>query len=113
MRVIVAGSREITDYDIVRKAIEDSGFKPSLIVSGGARGVDRLGERYAAEHGIPVKKFPADWEKFGKAAGHIRNKQMAEHGDALVAVWLNESRGTKNMIMNATNCGLQLYVVTL
>ena len=59
---------------------------------------DTLGKRYAEEHDIPVMSFPADWNKYKKAAGYIRNQEMAQHADALVAFWDGQSRGTKNMI---------------
>lgn len=78
MRTIVAGSRDITDYAEVSQAIRASGLGITLVVSGGAPGVDRLGERWAFEHEIPIERFPADWNAYGRAAGAIRNEQMAE-----------------------------------
>jgi hypothetical protein len=76
-------------------------------------GVDRLGEAWAYLHNVPVKAFPAEWDKHGKAAGFIRNKQMAqyaaeEQGSGLVVLWDGESRGTSNMIKEAEK--LDLYV---
>jgi predicted Rossmann fold nucleotide-binding protein DprA/Smf involved in DNA uptake len=67
MKVIVAGSRDITDYVWVLRAISEAKFKITEIVSGGAKGVDSLGEMYAKENGIPLKVFPADWKTYGKA----------------------------------------------
>lgn len=110
LKVIVAGGRDINDYSVVEDAIRESNFPICEIVSGGARGVDHLGELYAAEHNIPVTVFPADWDKYKRAAGPIRNRQMAEYGDALVAIWDGESRGTKNMIEEATKRNLLVYV---
>lgn len=115
MRLIIAGSRgfhELRELQAaVRWARKDWSW-PEIdeVVSGGAAGVDRLGELYAEEEGIPVKLFPADWGKHGKAAGPIRNREMAEYADALVAVWDGSSRGTKNMIDEATKRGLKVYV---
>lgn len=110
MKTIVAGSRDITGFNIVEQAIRDSGFEITELVSGGARGVDRLGEKYAKEHNIPIKQFIPDWDKFGKSAGHKRNSQMADYADALVAIWDGVSKGTAGMIADATQKGLKVYV---
>lgn len=72
--------------------------------------MDKDGEYYAKCNKIPVKQFPADWDQFGKAAGHIRNKQMAEYADALVAVWDGKSPGTKNMITTMQSLNKPVYI---
>ena len=92
------------------QAVKESGFEISQVVSGMARGVDTLALQWASKHCMPVAKFPADWNKYGRGAGHIRNRQMADNADALVAVWDGKSRGTKNMIDTAKAKGLQVYV---
>jgi len=79
-------------------------------VSGTARGADQLGERYAKERGYFIQRFPADWNAYGKAAGYIRNRKMAEYADALIAFWDGKSRGTLNMISLAKECGLQIRI---
>lgn len=112
MRVIIAGSRDISDYSLVTRAVEQSGFYLSAIVSGEARGVDSLGERFAQENGLPLLQFRADWETHGRAAGPLRNRQMAEYADALVAI-TNGSSGTENMIAEAKKRHLACYVVRL
>ena len=76
MITIVAGSRSITNYEIVKEAIEKSGFDIISIVSGGARGVDSLGERYARENGIELKQFPANEDDFSELGIH-RSTSMA------------------------------------
>lgn len=111
--MIVAGSRSINKQSIVNSAInraffswmeenhENEKWKKWLgpeIVSGGAVGVDWLGEQYARTHGLPLKIFPADWETHGKKAGILRNIEMGNYADALIAVWDGKSRGTKHMI---------------
>lgn len=98
--VIIAGTRTFANYQLLCEKCDlfFSSKKPTAIICGEARGADSLGKYYAKEHGIPVESFPADWEKHGKKAGYIRNKEMAEHADALIAFWDGESRGTKNMI---------------
>lgn len=115
MKTIIAGSRDLDCYNVVSEAVDESQFSVTEVVSGTARGVDKLGERWAADHGVPVKRFPADWEGLGKAAGPIRNQQMAAYGDALVAVVLvdedgNGTRGTEHMIRSASALGLHVYV---
>lgn len=101
MRVIIAGSRSIHDYAEIAIAVEESGFDVTKVVSGRAMGVDMLGESWADENDVPIKKFPvsnADWKKWGSSAGKRRNSEMAEYGDALVAVHDGISTGTQNMI---------------
>jgi hypothetical protein len=110
MRTIVAGSRSISNYEIVKAAIEGSGFNITTLISGTARGVDQLGERWAIENGISVEKHPADWNKWGSYAGPKRNKEMAEVAEACIIVWDKESKGTKNMMINALNNNLKLFV---
>lgn len=112
MRTIIAGSRAITDFAIVKKAIESSGFSNeiSVVVSGGAIGVDRLGERWAKENGIPVTLYPADWKKEGKKAGYLRNITMSKNADACICIWDGNSKGTEHMMNQATLRGLDLYV---
>ena len=110
MRVIIAGSRSIDDPIDIRQAVRQSGFIVSEVVSGGARGADRLGEYWAEENGVPCQRFPADWETFGKPAGIIRNVAMAKYADALIAIWDGRSNGTKHMIDTATGHGLQVFV---
>lgn len=98
MKVIVAGTRTFEDYDFLKKVLSEPEYNITELVSGRSKGADQLGERYAKENNIPLKLFPADWENLGRKAGPIRNEQMAEYGDMLIAFWDGESRGTKNMI---------------
>lgn len=108
MKTIIAGSRTITDYDIVKKAVQESGFKITEVVSGTAKGVDSLGEQWALENGVPVKRFPADWNKHGNSAGPIRNEQMGDYSEALIAVH-NGSKGTAHMLEYAIKKGLHVF----
>jgi hypothetical protein len=100
MKIIIAGSRTITDYSVVIKAIENSQFKDKIteVVCGCAIGVDRLGQQWAISKNITVKEMPADWNKYGKAAGPIRNLQMAEYADGAIIIWNGKSPGAKDMI---------------
>jgi hypothetical protein len=120
VKTIIAGSRDIYDYNLVEQAVQDalhhwrehqgSGFEITEVVSGCARGVDTLGERWAREHHVPVKRFPANWNLYGKSAGSRRNGEMARYADALVAISLDDSPGTRNMIQQAQVQGLKVYV---
>lgn len=112
MRTIIAGSRTIRDYALVKKSIEESGFKITEVVSGLALGVDTLGIAWAKENKIPVKKFHAYWDRNGKSAGIIRNNEMACYADALIAVYDGKSRGTAHMIKAANEKGLKVFVAT-
>jgi hypothetical protein len=108
MKTIIAGGR---DYRFNQEDWEMlEGLVITEVVCGGARGADECGRQWAISKGIPVKMFPADWNTNGKAAGCIRNRQMAEYGERLVAFWDGVSRGTKNMIATAEKLGLEVIV---
>ncbi len=111
VKTIIAGSRGVDRYQEVSIAVAASGFEITEVVSGGARGVDKLGECWAEQHKIPIKQFLPDWNANGKAAGHIRNRQMGDYADALIAIWDGESRGTKGMIDYAKAKGLKVFVL--
>ena len=99
MKYIIAGGRDFNNYDVLTKILNIFiNPKKDIIFSGGARGADELGARYAAENSIPLQIFPAYWDKYGKSAGFIRNAEMGEYGDALIAFWDGKSHGTKHMI---------------
>lgn len=112
-RVIIAGSRSFDDYDLLCRKCDRffSARKPTAILCGEARGADLLGKRYAAEHGIPVRSYPADWNTHGRKAGYLRNLDMAENADALIACWDGQSRGTSNMIHLAYERGLSIRII--
>ena len=106
-RVVISGSRNYNNYDEARGYIDfcisEIRKKFTLIfVSGGCRGADKLGERYAAEKGFQFQEYPADWEKYGKSAGPKRNIQMAEVGDYFICFPARDSMGTKLMIEYVT-----------
>lgn len=98
MKVIIAGSRGVTDYDLIKLAVNGCPYDITEVVSGTARGADKLGELWAHENNIPIKQFKPEWDKFGKFAGYYRNKQMGNYADALIAIWDGQSKGTKQMI---------------
>ncbi len=127
VRIIIAGGRDFDDYEVLKKSVHDviydlvydgrcSDYKCE-VVSGTARGADSLGEKFAVEKKFEVKRFPADWDTYGKRAGYIRNEQMAKYAvsdgcyGVLVAFWDGQSRGTKHMIDLANKHGLEVHVI--
>ncbi len=109
MRTIIAGSRDGVDLIDINEAMKACGWIPSVVISGTARGSDQLGEHWAIGNSIPVELYPANWT-LGKKAGYLRNEQMADKAQALVAIWDGKSRGTKHMIDIANRKGLRVYV---
>lgn len=98
MKVIIAGSRDFNDFELVEKTIEELGLEIDEVVYGGAAGADHLGLLWARKHRVKVKTFLAEWSVYGKAAGPIRNARMADYGDYLLAFWDGKSPGTRSMI---------------
>jgi hypothetical protein len=113
MKIIIAGSRNFNDYNLLKSSCDNllTQFTNIEIVSGTARGADKLGERYARERGYDIKQFPANWDKFGKSAGYIRNDEMAQYSDMLIAFWDGTSKGTKHMIDLANKRGIKVEIV--
>jgi len=110
MKVIIAGSRDITYYSLAERAVaafrEQALFDITEVVCGEApRGVDQLGKTWARRNNIPVASFPADWNTHGKKAGVLRNIEMGNYADGLIAV-TNGSRGTEHIIRIARSKGL-------
>lgn len=97
MKYIIAGGRDFNNYNLVC-AVCNNLTGLTEIVCGDARGADALGAKYGEEHGIPIKHFPAKWNEYGKAAGFIRNAEMAEYADCAICFWDGKSKGTKHMI---------------
>ena len=114
MKVIIAGSRNFKDFQKLKKECDQffQDQKNIEIVSGcHYKGADKLGIQYVIEKGFNLIKFPAEWNKLGKAAGPKRNKEMAMFADALIAFWDVRSRGTQNMMQLAKQKGLMVKVV--
>lgn len=116
IKLIVAGSRTFADYSLLEQKL-DFYLQAYLlsgdveIVSGKARGADTLGERYARERSLSLKQFPADWERFGRAAGYRRNEMMVRYATHCICFWDGISKGTAHAISLAKRQGLVLRVV--
>ena len=112
MNISIIGSRSFNDYALLKETIdkEFENKEISLIVSGGAKGADSLGEKYAINNGIAVKIFLPDWKKYGRGAGFVRNKTIVENSDVVVAFWNGVSKGTKNSIDVAKKLNKKLII---
>ena len=115
MKLLVCGGRDYNDYGRVERAIKViqdnySAFVTGII-SGNARGADRLGEEYAAKNDLELEVYPAQWNKYGKRAGWLRNIQMAEEGKPNVILAMPGGRGTDMMIKIGVDKKIETVVV--
>ena len=114
-RIVVAGCRDYDNYEEAKQYIDQCisrirNTNKIIILSGCAKGADSIGERYALENGFEIERYPAEWKSYGKKAGPIRNKKMAEACDIVICFWDGQSRGTKSMISCAEKLGKTVYV---
>jgi len=117
VKVIIAGSRGITRYSLVEKAVVASKFTITQVVSGGARGVDRLGIKWAKRNDVDFTVMRAAWMTLDGErnwnAGFERNERMADYADALIAVWDGVSGGTKHMMQCMGKRAKPIYYIDL
>ena len=132
LRIIIAGGRDFDDYpllrkeslrivkEVVMKTTGNSVIQKDLvtIVSGAAKGADTLGEQFSREFNLALRQFQANWDRYGRRAGYMRNTDMAKfvaesnvHG-VLIAFWDGQSKGTKHMIDTARKMRIETYVVS-
>jgi SLOG family YspA-like protein len=111
MKLIIAGSRTFTDYQLPCQTLAPERLRITQVITGGARGTDQLGYRWAWKHALPHQLFRADWERFGKSAGVRRNYQMAQAGDVLVCFWDGVSKGSAHMVQCMRQLGKPVVVV--
>lgn len=115
-KVIIAGGRDFNDYELLKEKCDyylgfiDPGSE-IVIVSGGARGADYLGERYAKEKGYKIELHKANWDKYGKRAGFIRNSEMVAIASAAICFWDGESKGTNHTINLCKGKGIPCKVI--
>jgi len=114
MILLIAGSRDFTDYEwlseVVTQVLSET-IDEVTVLSGTARGADQLGERFAEERGLEIIRCPAEWERYGKSAGYKRNLVMAKVATHAIIFWDGESRGTRHMINLCTDTGVKLRVI--
>ena len=108
MKVAIVGSRTFNDYTLLNSILDKIDI--NLIISGGARGADKLAERYALEKKIETKILYPEWNKFGKGAGIIRNKEIVQEANHVIAFWDGESKGTLSSINFAKEFGKNLTI---
>ncbi len=109
MKTIIAGSRLITSYDLVKIVIQDSEFTITKVISGCACGVDKLGEQWAKENGNEIDQYPALWDQYGKSAGYHRNEVMASNAEALILIWDGKSKGSAHMLKQGYKYKIKVY----
>lgn len=130
-KIIIAGGRDFNDYPLLEKEVKRfivemaqgkklnrfrdlvviSGKQKTIDANGNEYGADFLGEKFAKKNWIRIEDYPADWDKYGKAAGPIRNEEMAKNATHCIVFWDGKSRGTKNMIENAQKYKLVLKII--
>ena len=102
IKIVIAGTRCFDKYDEAENFIQEClcKYKPfdSIIMSGGCSGADRIGEIFAKKNGFEIERYPAEWHRFGRAAGPKRNQTMAEKCDAVICFWDGKSKGSASMI---------------
>ena len=105
MKILIAGGRDFDDEELMASTL---GGVPrdTIIISGTARGADQMGERWAEARGMTVERYPADWDKHGKAAGHIRNQQMLDEGKPDLVVVFPGGKGSQSMVLKARKAGV-------
>jgi hypothetical protein len=111
IKIGVVGSRSFNDYKLVKDTLDPYKGKVWLIVSGGARGADSLGEKWANENWVKTLIHRPDWDKHGKAAGFIRNKQIVDDSDLIIAFWDSLSKGTEHTIRIAREAGKVVKII--
>lgn len=110
MKLIIAGSRTVqASPNEIYALCKHYNLNPTEIVSGTARGMDQCGEAFAKEVKLPVARFPADWDQYGKVAGFKRNSQMAIYADALLLIWDGKSNGSAHMKRAMEGLGKPVY----
>ena len=107
----VVGSRGFNDYKLLKDTLDKYKDKTFVMVSGGAKGADQLGEKWAKENNIKTLIFRPDWDKFGKIAGFLRNKDIVDNSDVIVAFWDGLTKGTENTINLTKTAGKELEIV--
>jgi hypothetical protein len=131
MKVIICGARDIEDYDLIEKAVEESGFKITEVISGGAKGADSLGEQWAKKNKVKINLKKAEWdnlelpggeirerynqwkkcnERYVWNAGFLRNTDMVKEADACIAIQVEDTNGTQDTIKKAKEKGIPVFI---
>lgn len=111
MKLAIVGSRSFCDYELLKTKVNEHFSNVQTIVSGGAKGADALGERYAKDNGINTEIHVPEWDRYGKSAGYRRNVDIINNADSVIAFWDGESKGTKHSIDIAKKLGKSIVVI--
>ena len=111
MKVIVTGTGLIVDLSVVITAIETFPFKITEVVSTSGNIISILGEQWAKEQKIPIERFSASWKSFGSKAGLIRNSEMVQYSDGLIAIWDGKSVGTQDIIRKMSRADKTVHLI--
>lgn len=113
MRLLVCGGRNFTDVELLERTLSKikESYVIECLIEGGAWGADYLASQWAFKHGVWNERFPAEWGKYGKSAGPIRNKQMLDEGKPNLVLAFPGGKGTANMIMQAEAAGVEVIIV--
>ena len=118
-RIIVCGNKDFKDREFCLKKLKEMipKYTNPEIISGHASGADTFGEEFARIEGIKYSVFKAEWKRYGKAAGPIRNREMLnyamEETPVIIAFWNGTRRGTKNMVEQARKAGAEVIIVPI
>lgn len=110
-RTIIAGSRNFGNIKLAYDTLAEYKDQIKVVICGEAKGADTIGRQWAEENNIPIRSYPADWQKYGQAAGYVRNKQMGDTADMLIAFWDGTSPGTKHMIDYMNELGKEVHII--
>ena len=97
MKTIIAGSRNIQNKKLIFETLDKYKDKITEVVCGESSGPDIIGKEWGLKNNIPIISYPAQWDKYGRMAGPIRNREMGDYADFLIAFWDGKSQGTKDM----------------
>ena len=111
MKLAIVGGRDFNDYELLLDVMDCHLMVPEKIISGGALGADRLGERWAKYYGVLIERFLPEWDKYGKSAGFLRNQTIVDNCDMVLAFWDGKSRGTADTIDKARKAKKPTFIV--
>jgi hypothetical protein len=115
MQLAIIGGRDFSDFELMKKHLEeikgDLNMKISAVISGGAKGADSLGKKWADENNVETLIFKAEWQIYGRGAGPVRNRKIIYHADFVIAFWDGESRGTANSINICKNTNTRYKII--
>ena len=113
MQLLIAGGRDFDDYELLCSVVDRyrGEHRVKRIVSGGAGGADRLGERYAKRHHLPILRIKPEWDRHGRAAGILRNQDLVDAADHVICFWDEKSKGTQDTIKKTRRANKSLEIV--